>query len=88
MSAQEFGSPSADLMDADTAEYIGRATAAQVEASDRAAEKDGGAGIILVDANGDVCPEGSWEAQSPGVRRAYTETSADLLFGFGTKGPR
>ncbi len=62
-----------DLYDADTAERIGPATAAQVEASDLAAQRDGGAGVILIDADGDVCPVGSWDAQQPGVRRVYTQ---------------
>ena len=85
----EYGSPSSDLMDADTGEYIGRATIAQVEASDRAAESDGGCGIILIDGDGDVVSQAE-AGRFPNMltRRVYTATSADLLFGFSTKGPK
>ena len=40
---------SPNLYDADTAEWIGYATRAQVEASSAAANKDGGAGIFRID---------------------------------------
>jgi hypothetical protein len=64
--------PTADLMDADTAERIGPATRSQVEASIMAEDADGGAGVILVDEEGHVVGAGSWGAQQDGVRRVYT----------------
>lgn len=62
---------SANLYDADTAEPIGPATTEQHEASDRSDEK-GEHGVILIEAEGNVCPAGSWDAQQPGTRRVYT----------------
>ena len=54
-----------DLFDADTGERIGSATEEQIEASDAAAAKDGGAGIFRVDrTTGAVSTTG---------RRVYTE---------------
>ena len=55
------------LFNADTTDEIGPATAAQIEASLAA----GDTGLILIDADGNVIHEGSWEAQQPGARKAY-----------------
>lgn len=46
----------------------GPATAEQIEASDRAAEKDGGCGFITVEADGTVAYD-----RSPTTRSAYVE---------------
>ena len=63
------------LMDADTAEPIGPATPEQIEASDEAAAKDGGAGIILVATDGQVIsPTDATLYQ--GARRCYTEVAS------------
>ena len=56
-----------DLFDANTADKIGPATPEQIEASLAA----GDTGTILVDADGNVVADGSWEHQQPGVRTAY-----------------
>lgn len=57
-----------DLYDYDTSERIGTATPEQIAACDAAGE----AGAILIDADGDVIAQGSWDAQQPGVRTVYT----------------
>lgn len=64
--------PEADLYDADTGDKLGRATRGQVEASILAADKDGGAGIVLINEDGQVVGAGSYDAQQFGVRRVYT----------------
>lgn len=56
------------LYDALTADPIGPATAAQVEASDAA----GDTGVFIVDADGDPVACGSWAASQPGTRQVYT----------------
>lgn len=56
----------ASLYDSDTAELIGPATTAQIEASMATDE-----GHILIDSDGDVVTDGTWAAQQPGVRRVY-----------------
>lgn len=58
------------LYDADTAELIGPATPAQIEASTEA-DDAGQCGIILVDADGDPIDPSSWDARQPGTRKAY-----------------
>lgn len=60
----------AHLYDADTADDLGIATAPQMAASDYS-EAKGENGIFLIDADGDVCPDGSWDSQQAGVRRVY-----------------
>lgn len=55
-----------DLIDGETNETIGRATAEQIEASFAT-----DAGWILVNADGDLVADGSWDAQQPGIRKAY-----------------
>jgi len=62
------------LYDADTAELIGPATAEQVEASNEAADYHG---VILIDADDDPVPEGTWDAEQPGVRHVYTMPTED-----------
>lgn len=59
--------PARDLFDANTADKISPATPEQIEASLSA----GDTGTILVDADGNVVADGSWESQQPGVRTAY-----------------
>lgn len=56
-----------DLHDYATADKISPATPEQIEASLSA----GDTGTILVDADGNVVADGSWEAQQPRVRTAY-----------------
>lgn len=55
------------LMDAETDELIGPATPAQIEASLAA----GDTGMILIDADGDVIEQSSWDADQPGVRTVW-----------------
>jgi hypothetical protein len=55
------------LFDAETSREIGPATYRQSQASATA----GDTGIILIDADGDVVIDGTWEAQQPGVRKVY-----------------
>lgn len=57
----------ADLLDYNTGDKISPATPEQIEASLAA----GDTGAILVDADGNVVADGSWEAQQSGVRTAY-----------------
>ena len=61
------------LYDADTGDIIGPATREQVDASDDAEARGGYGGVFLIDQDGDVIAEGSWDAQRPGVRRVYTQ---------------
>jgi len=51
---------------------IGPATAEQIAASN-ASDDAGHNGGILIDADGDVIKDGSWDAQQPGVRKVYTD---------------
>lgn len=62
------------LVDVDTCESLGVATAEQATASYEA----GSNGLILIDADGDVVTDGSWEAMQPGVRAVYV---TDAVFG-------
>lgn len=55
------------LFDADTADKIGPATAEQISASLAA----GDTGVILVDIEGNVIADGSWDARQAGVRKVY-----------------
>ena len=55
------------LYEYNTSDKIGPATSDQIEASLAA----GDTGTILVDADGNVVADGSWEAQQSGVRTAY-----------------
>lgn len=56
-----------DLFDYATGDKIGPATPEQIAASLDA----GDTGAILIDADGTVIADGSWEAQQPGVRTVY-----------------
>lgn len=60
------------LYDYDSGQDLGLATPAQVQASEKAANTDGGAGVILVNSEGTVISDGSWDAQQPGVVTAWT----------------
>jgi len=60
--------PYGSLYDADTADYIGPATKAQLAASDDA---KGYSGIFTMDADGDPCRTGSWDEQQPGTQKVY-----------------
>lgn len=57
------------LFDLATGDKIGPATADQIEAS--FSDDAGETGAILIDADGDVVVDGTWEAQQPGVRAVY-----------------
>ncbi len=59
----------AELLDADTNELIRALSAHDSELVVASATADGG--VILVDADGELVAEGSWDASQPGVRRAY-----------------
>jgi len=56
----------AELRDSDTDEAIWSATPAQWWASQATVE-----GYIVVDADGSVVTDGTWDAQQPGVRKCY-----------------
>lgn len=58
MTSTQNTEATAHLFDADTADDLGPATPEQVEASDRAAERDGGRGIFGIDADGDPVARG------------------------------
>lgn len=67
MTTETYG----DLHDYDTGDYIRPATAAERDASRRAAECDGGAGVIRVTTDGRILEQhqdARWEA-----RRCYVE---------------
>jgi hypothetical protein len=58
------------LMDYETADYIGEATAEQARASIEAARTDGGAGTIAIDSGGQILRE---DETGPDARRVYVE---------------
>ena len=60
-----------DLHDYLTGSYIREATAEERDASRVAAESDGGAGVILVDADGSILRAGDRGADD--ARRCYVE---------------
>lgn len=60
-----------DLMEYDTAQYLGPATEEQLDASQAAAFRDGGAGVILVDDAGRVLRADDPDAS--GTRRCYVQ---------------
>lgn len=58
-----------DLHDYNTGSYIREATAAEREASEMAAQLDGGAGVILVSEDGDILE--AHDSGAPSARRCY-----------------
>lgn len=64
-------SNSATLYDYDTGEDLGPATPEQHAASNAMAELYG-TGAFLIDAEGRVTRDGTWDAQQPGVRVVFT----------------
>lgn len=60
-----------DLHDYATGAHLGPATTAQAQASVLAAQDDGGAGVIVIDEDGDVVPD---DLDDGRCRRVYVQT--------------
>lgn len=56
-----------DLVDSETGDDLGEATAEQIAASDAAGDE----GHILIDVDGNVVQDGTWAAQQAGTRKVY-----------------
>jgi hypothetical protein len=57
------------LIDTETHETI--TTTPSREVIEASLAEPTGTGTVLVDSDGDVVRDGTWDAQQPGVRRAY-----------------
>lgn len=65
------GSDAPTLCDYESGETIGPASPAQIAAGQAQIAKGDYTGAFLVDSDGDVIPDGSWDAQQDGVRSVW-----------------